>query len=108
MFGLSTRAMYRPVSQSEVRLNGRSPAFRAAYVHLAEACARLVNSGRVRPVEPDVHAGALWSFVHGYITLELAEHLVVDDPVGQVLLMIRPRLRCRTARRQDPGDRGGS
>jgi hypothetical protein len=28
MSGLSTRATYRPVSQSEVRLSGRSPAFR--------------------------------------------------------------------------------
>jgi hypothetical protein len=27
MSGLSTRATYRPVSQSEVRLSGRSPAF---------------------------------------------------------------------------------
>jgi hypothetical protein len=29
----------------------------------------------------------LWSFVHGFITLELAEHFVeVDDAVAQVLL----------------------
>jgi hypothetical protein len=28
IFGLSTRATYRPVSQSEVRRSGRSPAFR--------------------------------------------------------------------------------
>ena len=32
-------------------------------------------------------AAALWSFVHGYITLELAEHFVeFDDPVRNVLL----------------------
>ena len=32
-------------------------------------------------------AAQLWSFVHGYITLELAEHFVeFDDAVGQVLL----------------------
>ena len=31
-------------------------------------------------------AAQLWSFVHGFITLELAEHFVeVDDPVAQVL-----------------------
>ena len=85
MFGLSTRASYRPVS--EVRLSGRSPAFRAAYAHLLEACNRLVASGRVEPAPPDVIAAALWSFVHGYITLELADHFVeFDDPVQQVLL----------------------
>ena len=44
-------------------------------------------SGRVEPHDPKVVAAQLWSFVHGYITLELAEHFVeFDDPVGQVLL----------------------
>jgi hypothetical protein len=34
-----------------------------------------------------VLAAQLWSFVHGYITLELAEHFVeFDDPVAQVLV----------------------
>ena len=87
MFGLSTRrATYRPLPDSDVRLSGRSPAFQGAYVHLAEACARLVSSGRVRQQEPEVLAAQLWSFVHGFITLELAEHFIeVDDPVAQVL-----------------------
>lgn len=85
MFGLSTRATYRPVP--DVRLSGRSPAFRAAYARLSDACERLVRSGRVGPAQPDVIAAALWSFVHGYITLELAEHFAgFDDPVQQVLL----------------------
>ncbi|HWX99611.1 MAG TPA: TetR/AcrR family transcriptional regulator, partial [Mycobacterium sp.] len=44
MFGLSTRSTYRPVAESGVRLSGRSPAFRGAYAHVAEACARLVSS----------------------------------------------------------------
>jgi AcrR family transcriptional regulator len=87
MFGLSTRATYRPLSDSDVRLSGRSPAFRGAYAHVTEACARLVSSGRVEQQEPEVVAAQLWSFVHGYITLELAEHFVeFDDPVVQVLL----------------------
>jgi AcrR family transcriptional regulator len=88
MFGLSTRrATYRPLSESDVRLSGRSPAFRGAYVHITDACERLLRSGRVRQQEPDVLAAQLWSFVHGFITLELAEHFVeVDDPVAQVLL----------------------
>jgi AcrR family transcriptional regulator len=87
MFGLSTRrATYRPLSDSDVRFSGRSPAFQGAYVHLAEACARLVSSGRVRQQEPEVLAAQLWSFVHGCVTLELAEHFVeFDDPVAQVL-----------------------
>src|SRR6266508_6594251 len=88
MFGLSTRrATYRPLSDSDVRLSGRSPAFRGAYLHLAEACARLVTSGRVGRQEPEAVAAQLWSYVHGCITLELADHFAdFDDPVAQVLL----------------------
>jgi hypothetical protein len=87
MFGLSTRATYRPLSDSDVRLSGRSPAFRGAYVHITQACERLLRSGRVRQQEPEALAAQLWSFVHGYITLELAEHFVeFDDPVAQVLV----------------------
>jgi AcrR family transcriptional regulator len=87
MFGLSTRrATYRPLPDSDARLSGRSPAFQGAYRHLSDACARLVNSGRVRQQEPEPVAAQLWSFVHGCITLELAEHFVeFDDPVAQVL-----------------------
>src|SRR5438552_16349050 len=87
MFGLSTRrATYRPLSDSDVRSSGRSPAFRGGHVHLAEACARLVGSGRVRQQEPEALAAQLWSFVHGCILLALAEHFVeFDDPVAQVL-----------------------
>jgi AcrR family transcriptional regulator len=88
MFGLSTRrATYRPLSDSDVRSSGRSPAFRGAYVHLAEACSRLVSSGRVGQQEPEALAAQLWSFVHGFITLELADHFTeFGDPVAQVLL----------------------
>jgi AcrR family transcriptional regulator len=87
MFGLSTRATYRPLSDADVRLSGRSPAFQGAYLHITQACERLMRSGRVRQQEPEVLAAQLWSFVHGYITLELAEHFVeFDDPVAQVLV----------------------
>src|SRR5437764_14078136 len=87
MFGLSTRrATYRPLPDSDVRLSGHSPAFHGAYHHLSDACARLVNSARIRQQEPEPVAAQLWSFVHGCITLELAEHFVeFDDPVAQVL-----------------------
>ena len=87
MFGLSTRATYRPPTDSDVRLSGRSPAFRAAYSHVSQACERLVSSGRVTQQDPEVVAAQLWSFVHGFITLELAETFVgFDDPVRQVML----------------------
>ena len=87
MFGLSTRGSYRPLQESEVRSSGRSPAFLAAYAHVTEACTRLVDSGRVRQQDPCGIAAQLWSFVHGFITLELAETFVgFDDPVRQVLL----------------------
>ncbi|MET8419477.1 TetR/AcrR family transcriptional regulator [Streptomyces sp. NPDC005134] len=87
MFGLSTRATYRPLSDTDLRLSGRSPAFREAHAHVAAACERLVGSGRVEQQEPEVVAAQLWSLVHGYITLELAEHFVeFEDAVVQVLL----------------------
>ena len=87
MFGLSTRATYRPLNDSDVRLSGGSPAFRDVYIHVAEACARLVSSGRIHHQETDVIAAQLWSFVHGFITLELSETFVeYDEPARQVLL----------------------
>ena len=88
MFGLSTRrATYRPLSNGDVRLSGRSSAFRGAYLHITDACERLMRSGRVLHQEPEVLAAQLWSFVHGFITLELAEHFVeIEDAVAQVLL----------------------
>ncbi|MDX3452133.1 TetR/AcrR family transcriptional regulator [Streptomyces sp. ME02-8801-2C] len=86
MFGLSTRATYRPVSDTDLRLSGRSPAFRDAYAHVVAACERLMDSGRVQRQEAEVVAAQLWSFVHGYVTLELADHfLEFDDAVAQVL-----------------------
>ncbi|WP_172652483.1 TetR/AcrR family transcriptional regulator [Rhodococcus opacus] len=86
MFGLSTRATYRPL-ESDVRLSGHSPAFREAYARVIHACARLVSSGRVGPQDPEVVAAQLWSYVHGYITLELGEHFAeFDDAAVQVLL----------------------
>ena len=87
MFGLSTRGSYRPQQAESTCASGRSPAFRAAYAHVVEACARLVESGRVRQHDPDGIAAQLWSFVHGFITLELTETFDgLDDPVRKVLL----------------------
>jgi hypothetical protein len=45
-----------------------------------------MRSGRVQQQEPEVLAAQLWSFVHGYITLELAELFAeFAVPVAQVL-----------------------
>ncbi|MFF7163423.1 TetR/AcrR family transcriptional regulator [Streptomyces sp. NPDC008086] len=87
MFGLSTRATYRPLPETDRRMSGHSPAFREAHAHVTAACERLVHSGRVERQEPEAIAAQLWSYVHGYITLELAEHFVeFEDAVAQVLL----------------------
>jgi AcrR family transcriptional regulator len=87
MFGLSARGSYRPLQAAHCGAIGQSPAFRSAYAHVAEACARLIQSGRVRQQDPAGIAAQLWSFAHGFITLELAETFAgFDEPVKQVLL----------------------
>lgn len=87
MFGLSTRATYRPAAGAGSRLSGHSPAFRAAYAHVVDACARLASSGRISSTRPEVVAASVWSYVHGYISLELADHFVeLEDPLTEVLV----------------------
>lgn len=88
MFGLSTRGSYRPMRSAESAAQGRIDNFQQAYSHLADACARLVASGRVgAQQDPDAVAPQLWSATHGMVTLELGGHLsAFDDPVRQVLL----------------------
>ncbi|KAA0085791.1 TetR/AcrR family transcriptional regulator [Mycolicibacterium sp. P9-64] len=88
MFGLSTRGTYRQQTESACA-SGRSHAFLDAYTQVLEACARLVNSGRIREQDPSRVAAQLWSFAHGFITLELAETFVgCDDPVKEILLAL--------------------
>lgn len=87
MFGLSTRGSYRPMKPAESAAQGRIDNFQQAYSHLADACARLVTSGRVSAQDSDAIAPQLWSAAHGMITLELGGHLsAFDDPVREVLL----------------------
>jgi AcrR family transcriptional regulator len=89
MFGLSTRATYRPLEESPGRLSGQSPAFQDAFRHVTDNCARVVASGRIRAYDPELLALQLWTIVHGFITLELAEHFVAfDDPIALVLMPI--------------------
>ena len=88
MFGLSNRATYRPThAEKGARRSGHSPAFKAGFAHVTDACTRLAATGRVEVNDVDAVAGALWSFVHGFITLELADHFTdFEDPVMQVLV----------------------
>lgn len=87
MFGLSTRATYRPTPAKGERRAGHSPAFNAAYAHVIEAAARLGGGTELAIDDPAAAAGALWSFVHGFVTLDLANHFAdFADPVRQVLV----------------------
>lgn len=86
MFGLSTRATYRPTDKVAHR-SGHSEAFQAAYAHLTAACQRLVDSEEVGMLDARTVAAGLWSTMHGYISLELADHFVeFEDPVRAVMM----------------------
>jgi AcrR family transcriptional regulator len=87
MFGLSTRATYRPTPTKGERRAGHSAAFNAAYAHVVEAAERLGTVAGLTVENPAAAAGALWSFVHGYVSLDLANHFAeFADPVRQVLM----------------------
>lgn len=88
MFGLSSRGSYRPPGHRAAGgAAGRSEAFQSVYTHLVEACTRLLESGRIRPEDPEIIASQLWSCVHGFISLELGgQFSTFNDPVRQILL----------------------
>lgn len=88
MFGLSTRGAYRAIERdAPSNRDARSAPYQLTYGYLVKAADRLVESGRVRADDPAVIAAQLWSFVHGFISLELAGYLAqFDDCVRQVLL----------------------
>ena len=56
IFGLSTRATYRPLTPYGAVPRDTSSAFRDAYARILAACARLMDSGRVNDHTPDVVA----------------------------------------------------
>lgn len=86
MFGLSTRATYRPAPDKAMRRSGHSVAFKAAYAYVTAACERLVASAGVKAA-PETIAAGLWSTMHGYISLELADHFGdFEDPVRSVMM----------------------
>lgn len=85
MFGLSNPGGHLPRSSEQQK--PVTPGFVNAYGQLIDLASGLVESKRVRREEPEVVAAQLWSFAHGYITLELAGHMAnFVDPVAQVLL----------------------
>jgi Tetracyclin repressor-like, C-terminal domain len=87
MFGLSTRQSRRATSTrgAAPEESGRSAAFKSAYAHLVAGCERLVASGRITPRDPGVIAAQLWSVVHGFVSLELADHFAdFDDTVTEI------------------------
>lgn len=87
MFGLSTRATYRPVRGHDVRRDGHSSAFRGAFAHIATAASRLLRLSPSSSLDTPMVAASLWSMVHGFITLELGRHLDdFEDSVSDLLL----------------------
>ena len=88
MFGLSTRATYRPTDKV-ARRSGHFEAFQAAYAHVTAASKRLVESEGVRSLDAKSVAAGLWSTTHGYISLELADHFVeFEDPVREIMMPV--------------------
>lgn len=86
MFGLSARGTYRAGRSVSADGDGGSTAFREMFLYLVDACARAMAQGRIREDDPFIVAAKLWSFVHGFITLELGGRFRdVADPVGQIL-----------------------
>ncbi|MBD0862347.1 TetR/AcrR family transcriptional regulator [Gordonia sp. zg691] len=84
MFGLSTRGTYRHVADAPE--GGPAARFLEAYAVFADACHRLVRSGRIAVTEGQQVAAELWSTVHGFVTLEVAGHFAqFADPVADVL-----------------------
>lgn len=88
MFGLSTRGAYRAIElESGANRDAQSAPYQLTYGYLVKAATRLVEAGRVRPDDPAVIAAQLWSFVHGFISLELSGYMLqFDDCVQRVLL----------------------
>jgi AcrR family transcriptional regulator len=87
MFGLSTPGGYRPTARPtrapDPELQGP---FDVAYRHILGHAERAITTGRIRDDDPERVAAELWSFVHGFVVLDLAGHFShLEDPVAAVL-----------------------
>lgn len=86
MFGLSVRSTYRPVAEP-TNLSGKSPAFAEANAHVTALVLRLISAQPGITETATSLAAQLWSFVHGFVSLELAGHFTdVADPVSEVFI----------------------
>jgi AcrR family transcriptional regulator len=83
MFGLSTPGGYRQIVRP-TRAHG-GPAFDDGYRFMIERAERAMRTKRIRRDNPERVAAELWSFVHGFVMLDLAGHFAhLDDPLTDV------------------------
>lgn len=86
MFGLSTPGGHGAARRPPTGGDG-APAFTASFGRLVHVAQRMIEAGRVQPADPQLVAGQLWSFSHGFITLELTGHFdALPDAVQGVML----------------------
>jgi AcrR family transcriptional regulator len=88
MFGLSIHGRYSlSWGTAAPAPGGHSSAFDAVNSLLVKACARLVDEGHVQRIDPTHIAMQLWSAVHGFVMLELANQFTeLTDPVSEILV----------------------
>ncbi|MBB5498789.1 TetR/AcrR family transcriptional regulator [Paraburkholderia sp. MM5384-R2] len=88
MFGLSIHGRYSLSWGTATQVSSEhSPAFNAVYSLLVKACARLVDANCVQKISASLIAMQLWSAVHGFVMLELADHFTdLTDPLSEVLV----------------------
>lgn len=91
MFGLAAPGGHRPEplldqDRTDDSTGEPNPAS-AAYGHLVAAAGRAIHGGRIHPNEPEHVAAQLWSMLHGFVALELADHFShLADAPRQVLV----------------------
>lgn len=83
MFGSASLGEYRLHDEElEVGL--------AAFAQLVALVERAMDAGALRPADPEPVAAQLWTALHGFVVLEIADfYRMIDDPEGRVL---RPML----------------
>lgn len=83
MFGLTSPGGHRAASPDPA---AEPPPERArAYQRLIDAARRAIDAGRFEPAEPAQVAVQFWTFLHGYVTLELAGYFPAEHGLPLVL-----------------------
>jgi hypothetical protein len=86
MFGLSTPGGYRQIARPR-RTPGADggTSVDEGYRPLVDHAKRAIRAKRIRRQDPERMAAEIWSFVHGFTTLDLGGHFShFDDPVADV------------------------